>query len=69
MKCNCPVCREIIEVSKDKDEGDFVRCDECGELMELEVRKGKYRLVTDQEKKFEEMEKLDEDLESGEEDE
>ncbi len=60
----CPVCKENNEVGNDKDEGDFVRCEECGELLELEVRKGKFRLVTDQEKKFEEMEQLDEEFDS-----
>ena len=66
MKCSCPVCKEQIEVANDKDEGDFVRCEECGELLEVEVRKGKYKLVTDQEKKFEEMKELDEEFDSDE---
>jgi len=66
MKVSCPVCKELIEVSNDKDEGDFVRCEECGELLEVEVRKGKYKLVTDQEKKFEEMKELDEEFDSDE---
>ena len=65
MKCSCPVCKEQIEVANDKDEGDFVRCEECGELLEIEVRKGKYKLVTDQEKKFEEMKELDDELADG----
>ena len=69
MKCICPTCKEAIEVSSDKDEGDFVRCEECGELLEIEVRKGKYKLVTDQEKKYEEMKELDEDFETEEDDE
>jgi len=59
------VCKEQIEVANDKDEGDFVRCEECGELLEIEVRKGKYKLVTDQEKKFEEMKELDDELADG----
>ena len=63
MKCSCPLCKENIEVPNDKDEGDFVRCEECGELLEIEVRKGKFRLVTDQEKKFEEMEEIEDELE------
>ncbi len=66
LKCNCPVCKEEIDVPNDKDEGDFVRCEECGELLELEVRKGKFRLITDQEKKFKEMKGLDEEFESDE---
>jgi len=65
LKCSCPVCKEQIEVANDKDEGDFVRCEECGELLEIEVRKGKYKLVTDQEKKFEEMKELDDELADG----
>ena len=64
LKCNCPVCKEGIDVPNDKEEGDFVRCEECGELLEIEVRKGKFKLVTDQEKKFEEMQELDEESES-----
>ena len=68
MKCACPVCKETIDVVNDKDEGDFVRCEECGELLEIEVRKGKFKLVTDQEKKFEEMQGLDGEFE-GEDDE
>lgn len=59
------MCKEQIEVANDKDEGDFVRCEECGELLEIEVRKGKYKLVTDQEKKFEEMKELDDELADG----
>lgn len=64
-KCTCPACKEPIEVDTgDKDEGDFVKCDECNELLTVEVKKGKYRLVTDQEKKIEEMESLDDEFES-----
>ena len=63
MKCNCPLCSEEIEVANDSEEGDFVRCEECGELLTLEVRKGKFKLVTDNEKKFEEMQQLDEEFE------
>lgn len=66
MKCVCPLCKEDIEVANDSDEGDFVRCEECGELLTLEVRKGKFRLVTDQEKKYEEMEQLGDELETDE---
>ena len=65
VKCTCPVCKEPIEIdSSDKDEGDFVKCEECNELLTIEVKKGKYRLVTDQEKKIEEMEKLGDELET-----
>ena len=70
IKCNCPVCKEPMEIdSNEKDEGDFARCGECGELLTIEVKKGKYRLVTDQEKKFEEMEKMDDEFEGDEADE
>ncbi len=70
MKCTCPSCKEPIDVdSADKDEGDFVKCEECNELLTIEVKKGKYRLVTDQEKKIEEMESLTDELESGEDEE
>lgn len=63
----CPVCREDIELnSNEHDEGDFLRCAECGELLTIEVKKGKYKLVTDQEKKYEEMEELDDELDYGE---
>ena len=67
MKSVCPVCKEEMEIDTNtQDEGDFVRCAECGELLTIEVKKGKYKLVTDQEKKYEEMEELDEEFESDE---
>ena len=69
LKLTCPLCKDPIEVDTNAhDEGDFIKCEECGELLEIEVRKGKYRLVTDQEKKYEEMEELDEELEYDDED-
>ncbi len=58
------MCKEEIKVSNDSDEGDFVRCEECRELLTLEVKKGKFKLVTDQEKKYEEMKELDEEFDS-----
>lgn len=67
VKCTCPVCKEPMDIDpNEKDEGDFARCEDCGELLTIEVKKGKYRLVTDQEKKAEEMESLDDELGSDE---
>jgi len=63
----CSVCKEILDIDTNQhEEGDFIRCAECGELLTLEVTKGKYKLVTDQEKKFEEMQDLDEEFEDEE---
>ncbi|VVB99636.1 Uncharacterised protein [uncultured archaeon] len=65
MKVTCPLCKEPMELdSSEHDEGDFVRCEECGELLTLEVKKGKFKLVTDQEKKFEEMKGLDDEFDT-----
>ncbi|HZX19973.1 MAG TPA: hypothetical protein VFF13_03090 [archaeon] len=67
LKCACPVCKSQIELDINQyDQGDFVKCDECNELLEVEIKNGNFRLVTDQEKKFEEMEELDEELDSDE---
>lgn len=61
MKCNCPSCKAQIELdTKEQDEGDFVKCEECDELLEVEIKAGQFRLVTDQEKKYKDMEDLDE---------
>jgi len=61
VKCTCPVCKTPIELdSNEHDEGDFVKCEECSELLEVEVKGGQFRLVTDQEKKYKEMDDLDE---------
>ncbi len=67
MKCTCPLCKTEHDLSlNDYDEGDFFKCEECGELLEIGIKKGKIRLVTDQEKKFEEMENLEDELDYGE---
>ncbi|MFH1391129.1 MAG: hypothetical protein ABIH20_02340 [Candidatus Diapherotrites archaeon] len=61
MKCSCPSCKTKIELdTNEQDEGDFVKCEECSELLEVEVKNGNFKLVTDQEKKYEEMAELDE---------
>jgi len=61
MKCTCPSCKTKIDLdTNEQDEGDFVKCDECSELLEVEVKNGNFKLVTDQEKKYEEMAELDE---------
>ena len=54
------MCKEQIDLDVNKhEEGDFIQCTECTELLELELRNGKFKLVTDQEKKVEEIEPLD----------
>lgn len=68
LKLKCPVCKDNVDVDEHQyDEGDFVKCEECSELLTLEVRKGQFTLVTDQEKKYEEMEDLDDELDYEEE--
>ncbi|MCR4335846.1 MAG: hypothetical protein NUV57_04895 [archaeon] len=68
MKCTCPSCKAVIELdTNEKDEGDFVKCEECSELLEVEIKGGSFRLVTDQEKKHEEMDELDESFDNEEE--
>ncbi|HLC79705.1 MAG TPA: hypothetical protein VJG83_04780 [archaeon] len=63
MKTKCPICKEQIDFdTSEYDEGDFFRCQECSELLTVEVKKGEYKLVTDQEKKYEEMQELDEEF-------
>ena len=70
VKVVCPTCKEPMELnSSEHDEGDFVRCQDCGELLTLEVKKGKFKLVTDQEKKFDEMNSLDDEFEANEDEE
>ncbi|MEM4256754.1 MAG: hypothetical protein QXZ13_03720 [Candidatus Diapherotrites archaeon] len=67
-KIVCPVCKENVDFDHNEyEEGDFFKCPECGELLTVEVKKGKVKLVTDQEKKIEEMEEIEEDLELEEE--
>ena len=57
MKCNCPVCKTHIEIDfDDYDEGDSIDCPECGELLLIAVKGGEYKLVTNKEKIFEELE-------------
>ncbi|HZX34082.1 MAG TPA: hypothetical protein VFF09_01760 [archaeon] len=64
MKCKCPLCGYQLEINaNDYEEGDFLPCDDCGELLTIEVKKGAFRLVTGQQKKIEEMEGLDEEVE------
>ena len=61
MKSKCPVCKTQLEIDFNECEvGDSVDCPECGEFLLVEVKGGEYRLVTDKEKKFEEMEEMDE---------
>lgn len=69
-KIKCPMCKDEIEFDYNQyEEGDFFKCPECEELLTVEIKGGKARLVTDQEKKFEEMEEIGEELESEEDDE
>jgi len=61
LKCACPSCKANVELDlNEHDEGDFLKCGECDELLEVAIKAGNFRLVTDQEKKYEEMESLDE---------
>ena len=70
MKCACPSCKADVELDiNEHDEGDFVKCEECNELLEVEIKAGNYKLVTDQEKKYEEMESLDESFDYDEDEE
>ncbi len=63
MKTKCPVCKTEIEFdSNDFDEGDIISCEECEEDLIVEIKGGSYRLVTDKQKKFEEMEELEDEL-------
>lgn len=70
MKYTCPSCKGNVELdTNEHDEGDFVKCEECNELLEVEIKAGNFRLVTDQEKKYEEMEDIDESFDPEEEEE
>jgi len=61
------MCKAEIELDiNEHDEGDFIKCNECEELLEVEIKGGSFILVTDQEKKLEEMEELEEELDYGE---
>ncbi|PIN84753.1 MAG: hypothetical protein COV47_05795 [Candidatus Diapherotrites archaeon CG11_big_fil_rev_8_21_14_0_20_37_9] len=67
MKAKCPLCSTELEFGNDTEEGDFISCEECGELLTAEVKSGQIRLVTEQQKKFEEMEEIEEEIEYEEE--
>lgn len=57
MRVRCPECRENFELSvNDHDEGDFVECPECSLNLIVEVREGKFKLVSEKEKFYEEDE-------------
>ena len=67
IKCKGPVCKDELDLDMNEyEQGDFVKCEECSELLEVEIKAGKFRLVTDTEKKNEEMEDLDAELDEEE---
>jgi uncharacterized protein YbaR (Trm112 family) len=62
-KVKCPACKEEIEFNHNEyEEGDFFQCPECRELLNVGIKKGKPTLMTDTEKKNEEMQELDEEM-------
>ena len=55
MKVKCPECKEAFDLSiNDYDEGDDVFCPECNEVFIITVKSGRFKLVTDKEKYFDE---------------
>ena len=65
MREKCPACFKTIEINMDEmEEGDFTVCEECGEDLIAEVKGGQLKLVTNTEKKYEEIENLDESFDS-----
>lgn len=58
MKVICPECQLAFDLSvNDHDEGDDVFCPECNNAFIITVKGGKFKLLSDKEKYF------DEDLE------
>jgi DNA-directed RNA polymerase subunit RPC12/RpoP len=64
MKIKCPNCNETIVLDiNEHEEGDEVECSECGERYLVTVNEGKFRLITEKEKFFEEEgEEFEEDF-------
>lgn len=55
MKVKCPDCKEAFDLGiNDYDEGDDIECPECYQNFTVAVKSGKFRLVSDREKYFEE---------------
>ncbi len=58
MKVTCPECKESFDLSiNDHDEGDDVSCPDCNEALIITVKGGRFKLIYEKEKYF------DEDLE------
>jgi predicted RNA-binding Zn-ribbon protein involved in translation (DUF1610 family) len=57
MKVKCPSCEEVTELDVNEfEEGDDFTCTECGATHIIEVKNGKFRLISEKEKFFEEIE-------------
>ena len=54
MKVTCPDCKERFEISvNDYDEGDAVECPNCACDYTVKVNNGRFKLITDKEKYYE----------------
>ncbi len=68
MKVKCPECKEGFDLSvNDYEEDDLLQCPECTVDLVVKVNEGKFKLVTEKEKYF--NEELDEEFAAEEEDE
>jgi len=55
MRVKCPDCRETIELSvNDYEEGDSMECPECALGLIIKVREGRFKLVSDKAKYYDE---------------
>ncbi|MFH1256262.1 MAG: sulfonate ABC transporter [Candidatus Diapherotrites archaeon] len=55
MKVKCPECKEGFELSvNDYEEGDSVECPECSESLIVKVKQGKFKLMTEKAKYYDE---------------
>ncbi len=55
MKVKCPDCKEGFDLSlNDYEEEDAVQCPECSIDLVVKVKEGKFKLVTEKEKYYDE---------------
>lgn len=63
MKVKCPECKDALELSHNEhEEGDIIQCPECSVDLIVQVKGGKFRVVTEKERFFEETEGLEDEF-------
>ena len=60
MKVKCPECKIPLELEKNEyDEGDDYECPECGAHLLVVVTSGKFKLKSEKEKFYDELDEAD----------